>query len=381
MGAMPVDSQPKIAFGPRVRKSPYHAATLRHGASAFTVYNHMYLPMAYSEAPEEDYWGAVRSVQLWDVACERQLEVRGADALRFAQLLTPRDLSRLNVGQAAYALITNTQGGILNDPVALRLAEDRFWFSLADGDALLWAQGLAAQSGHAVTLDEPDASPLQVQGPRSTELLAGLFGDWVRDLGFYRFREFDFDGIPLLVARMGYSHEVCFELFLLDAGLGEALWERLWEAGQPLGISAGAPHLALRLEAGIYAHRTDLDAATNPFEVGLGWTVALHSETPFIGQGALREIAAQPLKRRLVGAEIDGEPLLAPNEHRLPVFAEGRPAGHLTGAVYSPRLKRNIGFVMLDRPYDAPGRHIEVQFDAAPRGAKVVNLPWLKRAR
>ena len=374
-------NQPRIAFGPRVRKSPFHLATLRHGASAFTVYNHMYLPMAYSEAAGQDYWGAVRAVQLWDVACERQLEVSGPDALRFAQLLTPRDLAKLQVGQAAYALITNADGGILNDPVALRVAEDRFWFSLADGDTLLWAQGLAANSGYSVSVAEPDVSPLQVQGPRSTELLAGLFGDWVRDLGFYRCREFDFDGIPLLVARMGYSRERCFELFLRDGERGDELWERLWEAGQPLGISAGAPHMALRLEAGIYALLSDLDATTNPFEVGLGWTVQLDKTEPFIGQSALREMAAKPLKRCMMGAEIEGEPLWAGNEHRLPVSADGQAAGYLTSAGYSPRLERNLAFVMLNRPFDEPDQRIEVRFPDGIRAAKVVEKPWLKRQR
>ena len=374
-------NQPRIAFGPRVRKSPFHLATLRYGASAFTVYNHMYLPMAYSEAAGQDYWGAVRAVQLWDVACERQLEVSGPDALRFAQLLTPRDLAKLQVGQAAYALITNAAGGILNDPVALRVAEDRFWFSLADGDTLLWAQGLAANGGYAVSVAEPDVSPLQVQGPRSTELLASLFGDWIYDLGFYRCREFDFDGIPLLVGRMGYSHERCFELFLRDGERGDELWERLWEAGQPLDISAGAPHTALRLEAGIYSLLSDIDATTHPFEVGLGWTVQLDSAEPFIGQEALREIAAKPLQRRMVGAEIEGEPLWSGNEERLPVLADGQPAGYLTSAGYSPRLAKNLAFVMLNKPFDEPGQRIEVQFPDGARRAKVVEKPWLKRQR
>lgn len=380
-GTVSVGSQPRIAFGPRVRKSPFHLATLRHGASAFTVYNHMYLPMAYSEAAGQDYWGAVRAVQLWDVACERQLEVSGRDALRFAQLLTPRDLSKLQVGQAAYALITNAAGGILNDPVALRVADDRFWFSLADGDTLLWAQGLAASGDYRVSLAEPDVSPLQVQGPRSAELLAGLFGDWVRDLGFYRFRKFDFDGIPLLVGRMGYSHERCFELFLRNGERGDELWERLWQAGQPLGISAGAPHTALRLEAGIYSILSDLDANTNPFEVGLGWTVQLDADAPFIGQDALRDIAAKPLERRMMGAEIDGEPLWSGNEERLPVWADGQAAGQLTTATYSPRLAKNLAFVMLNKPFDEPGRRIEVQFPAGPRTATVVKPPWIKRQR
>ena len=379
--ALNANAKPTLAFGPRVRKSPYHEATLRHGATAFTVYNHMYLPMAYSEEPGRDYWGAVRGVQLWDVACERQVEVSGPDALPFAQRLTPRDLSRLQVGQAAYALVTNAEGGILNDPVVLRVAEDRFWFSLADGDILLWAQGLAAGGDCDVAVAEPDVSPLQVQGPHSAELLAGLLGDWVHALNFYRFREFDFDGIPLLVGRMGYSHERCFELFLRDGSRGEELWERLWEAGRPLGVTAGAPNLALRLEAGIHSHLSDTDAATNPFEVGLGWTVQLDTETPFIGQDALRNIAAKPLKRRLLGAEIEGPPLWAGNEHRLQVLADGQPAGCLTSCGYSPRLAKNLAFVMLSRPHAEPGRRIEVQFPDGRRPAETVNLPWMMRQR
>ncbi len=378
---MPQRPTAKILFSPRVRKSPYHEATLRCGASAFSIYNHMYLPMAYSEEPGRDYWNAVQGVQLWDVACERQLEVRGPDALAFAQLLTPRDLSRLEVGQAAYALITNAQGGILNDPVALRVAKDCFWFSLADSDILLWAQGLAAAGGYQVTISEPDVSPLQVQGPRSIELIAGLFGGWVGELPFYRFRAFDYQGIPLLVARMGYSRERCLELFLRDASLGEELWQRLWDAGRPFGITAGAPNLALRLEAGIYSHLSDMDPNTNPYEMGLGWTVQLNAPTPFMGQEALRAISAKAPARRMLGAEIEGAPLWSGNEHRLPVLANGKPAGCLTSCGYSPRLEGNLAFVMLRHPHNAPGRRLEIGFPDGLRPARTVTLPWIKRRR
>ena len=354
---------------------------MRCGATAFTVYNHMYLPIAYSEEPGRDYWNLVRAVQLWDVACERQVEISGPDTLAFAQRLTPRDLSKLRVGQAAYALITNADGGILNDPVVLRVAEDRFWFSLADSDILLWAQGLALGGGYQVSVVEPDVSPLQVQGPRSAELVAGLFGDWVRTLPFYRFRAFDFDGIPLLVARMGYSHEQCFELFLRDHSRGEELWERLWEAGKPLSISAGAPSQPLRLEAGIYSHLTDLDAATNPFEVGLGWTAQLDAAPPCVGQAALQAAAAKPLGRRMLGAEIEGPPLWSGNEQRLNLWVESRPAGCLTSCAHSPRLRKNLAFVLLNQPFAQPGQRIEIEFPGEMRPAKVVKLPWTQRSR
>ena len=244
----------------------------------------------------------MRDVQLWDVACERQVEIISPDALVFAGRLTPRDLTRVDTGQAAYALMTNVKGGILNDPVMLKLSDERIWFSLADNDILLWAQGLAEVGGFAVEVREPDVSPLQVQGPHSTELLSELFGDWVRGLGFYRFRKFDFDGIPLIVGRMGYSRLMCYELFLRDAGLGEALWERLWQAGKRFGISAGAPVTALRFEAGIYSYRSDMDADTNPYEMGLGWTVDLQSDGEFIGKRADRIFRRRSLGKNCLAA-------------------------------------------------------------------------------
>ncbi len=383
LGNPPLSQNPayNITFDPRVRRSPYFEATLRYGASAFTVYNHMYLPMAYSPEPGRDYWNLVEGVQLWDVACERQVELRGADALAFAQRLTPRDLGRLAVGQAAYALITNETGGILNDPVVLRVAEDRFWFSLADNDILLWVQGLAASGRFDVEVTEPDVSPLQVQGPLSTELLSGLFGSWVQELPFYHFRLFDFDRIPLLVARMGYSHERCFELFLRDASLGDALWERLWDAGQRLGVSAGAPNLALRLEAGIHSYLRDMDASTNPFEIGLGWTVQLDSPVEFMGRDILQEVAARPLQRRMLGAEIEGPPLWNGNPLRLSVYAGGQPAGVMTSCGYSPRLEKNLAFVMLNQPFAEPDRQVQIEFPDGMRAARAVTRPWIKRSR
>ena len=369
-----------IFFAPRVRKSPYHEATLRYGATSFSVYNHMYLPMSYSREPGRDYWNAVRTVQLWDVACERQVEIRGPDALAFAQRLTPRNLSRIDHGQAAYSLITNSDGGILNDPVMLKLSDDRIWFSLADNDILLWAQGLAESGRYDVEISEPDVSPLQVQGPRSKALLSALFGDWTDALAFYHFREFDYDGIPLLVGRMGYSHLQCFELFLRDATFGEALWERLWQAGKPLGISAGAPITALRLEAGIFSHRTDMDEGTNPYEMGLGWTVDLNSDADFVGKAALRALAAQPPTRLIRGAEIEGPPIWSGNQEPWRAYIGGRHVGTVMSCSYSPGLEKNLAFVMLDARHAEPGGLFEVTLGNETRRAKVVKLPWTRRA-
>ena len=368
-----------MTFAPRVRKSPFHHATLRCGATAFSTYNHMYLPMAFSREPGRDYWNLVQAVQLWDVACERQLEISGPDALRFAQRLTPRNLSRLEVGQAAYSLITNSEGGILNDPVVLKLSENRIWFSLADGDIRLLAQGLAHSEAFDVRIREPDVSPLQVQGPRSAELLAGVLGDWILDLSFYHFREFDLDGIPLVVGRMGYSRELCFELFLRDARLGERLWERLWQAGKSLGISGGAPISPLRLEAGIFSYRSDMDEGTNPFELGLGWTLDLNMEADFIGKQALLEASSKTPARRMRGAEIAGPPIWS-NEEHWDVFVQGSRVGTMTTCAFSPGFEKNLAFVLLDAEFAEPGGTVDIAHPEGMRRARVVKLPWKKRA-
>ena len=232
---MTTTTAPLVAFSARIRKSPFFDATLRWGAKAFSTYNHMYMPLYY-ETPVADYWKLVEAVTLWDVAVERQVEIAGPDAARFAQYLTPRDLSETKVGQCKYALICDEHGGIINDPVLLKLAEDRFWFSLADSDVLLWAKGLAIAGGWNVEVREPDVSPLQVQGPKSPEVMASLFGDWIQELKYFWFRETELDGIPLVVSRTGWSTELGYELFLRDGSRGDELWERIMAAA---GIEVG----------------------------------------------------------------------------------------------------------------------------------------------
>lgn len=373
--------RPRLAVGPRVRKSPFFDATMRHGASVFSIYNHMYLPMAYLDGPEQGYWNVVNGVQLWDVGCERQVEIAGPDAMRFAQWLTPRNLGRCEVGQAVYAPMTAEDGGMVNDPVALRVEENRFWFSLADSDALLWALGLARNSGMEVDITEPDVSPLQVQGPKSNHLMRDLFGGWVDDLPFYRFREAELQGIPLVVARMGYSRERCFEIFLRDGSRGEELWRLLWAAGEAHGITAGAPSQALRMEGGLLSYLSDMGLRDNPFEIGFGWAVDLDQPDDFIGKEALRRIAEEGVSRRLAGAEINGEPLRVLNEEPWPVSCNGQPAGELRSCAYSPRLEKNIAYVMLDIDFTAPTTGFEVETSNGTRSGTVVEMPWMKRVR
>jgi|TARA_B100001758_G_C18318014_1_gene561628 glycine cleavage system aminomethyltransferase T len=370
----------KVVFSPRVRKSPFFLSTMKYGAKAFTVYNHMYLPISF-EGTIPDYNNLLKGVQLWDVGVERQIQIKGPDAEALSQFLTPRNIKKCSVGQAMYAPLLDFKGGFLNDPVMLKLAEDCYWFSIADGDSLLWVQAIAAGYKFDVEVDEPDVSPLQVQGPNSAELMANVFGDWVHDLGFYRFKEYNHEGIPMVIARMGYSRELCYEIFLQDHSKGDELWECLWQAGQDLNISAGGPNIILRLEGGILSYLADLDRTNNPYEVGLDWMIDLDEEDDFIGKEALREINIKGPLKKLMGAEIEGDPINDSNEDHLPVLIDGKVVGSMNAMVYSPRLDKNLSYVFLDIEHARVGQEIIISSPDKDLKAKLVDLPWLDRAK
>ena len=370
----------KVVFSPRVRKSPFFLSTIKYGAKAFTVYNHMYLPISF-EGTIPDYNNLLKGVQLWDVGVERQIQIKGPDAEALSQFLSPRNIKKCSIGQAMYAPLLDFKGGFLNDPVMLKLAEDCYWFSIADGDSLLWVQAIAAGYKFDVEVDEPDVSPLQVQGPKSAELMANVFGDWVHDLGFYRFKEFNHEGIPIVIARMGYSRELCYEIFLQDHSKGDELWECLWQAGQDLNISAGGPNIILRLEGGILSYLSDLDRTNNPYEVGLDWMIDLDQEDDFIGKEALREINIKGPLKKLMGAEIEADPIYESNEDHLPVLINGKVVGSMNAMVYSPRLDKNLSYVFLDIEHARVGQEIIISSPDKDLKAKLVDLPWLDRAK
>ena len=370
----------KLVFNPRVRKSPFFFSTIKHGASAFTIYNHMYLPISY-EGVIEDYNKVLNGVQLWDVGVERQIQIKGPDAEALAQFLTPRNIKKCAVGQAMYAPFLDFDGGFLNDPVMLKISEDCFWFSIADGDSLLWVQALAAGYKFDVVVDEPDVSPLQVQGPNSAKLMSKVFGDWIDDLGFYKFKDVNHQGIPMVIARMGYSRELCYEIFLQDHSKGNQLWEILWEAGKDLNISPGGPNIILRLEGGILSYGGDFDRSNNPFEVGLEWMIDLNQEDDFIGKEALSEIKFKGPTKKLMGAEIEGDPINYSNQEHLPVSVDGKNIGTMNSMTYSPRLDKNISYVFLEIKYAKVGQEIIISLPDEDLKARVVDIPWLKRAK
>ena len=368
-------SNKNFGFGTQIRKSPYFDATVRWGATGFSVYNHMYIPRDFGD-PEENFWNLVNDAILCDVAVERQVEITGPDAYKFVQLLTPRDLSKLSVGQCKYVLITNHEGGILNDPVLLRLAENHFWLSLADSDILLWAQGVAINSGLKVKIIEPDASPLQLQGPKSGEIMVELFGDHIRDLKYYWLRELELDGIPLVVSRTGWSSELGYEIYLRDGSRGDDLWERIMNAGKPFNLKPGHTSSIRRIEGGMLSYHADADINTNPFELGMDHLVNLDSEINFIGKDALKKIKQNGLKRIQVGLELESKPLKGPNTTFWPVIHNGENIGKITSAVYSPRLKKNIALGIINIEYSKLNTKLSTEIEGQDVKCIVIEKPF-----
>jgi len=368
-------SNKNFGFGTQIRKSPYFDSTVKWGATGFSVYNHMYIPRDFGN-PEQNFWNLIQTAILCDVAVERQVEITGPDAYKFTQLLTPRDLSKLAIGQCKYVLITNNDGGLLNDPVLLRLAENHFWLSLADSDVLLWAQGVAVNSGLNVQIKEPDVSPLQLQGPNSGEIMVKLFGEGIRELKYYWLREYDLEGIPLIVSRTGWSSELGYEIYLRDGSKGNELYEKIMEAGKTHGLEPGHTSSIRRIEGGMLSYHADADINTNPFELGLDRLVNLDADINFVGKNALKKIKQDGIKRKQVGIEIDCEPLKGPNTTFWELQKDNKIIGKVTSAVYSPRLKKNIALAMIEIDYSEIGAELKVKTNENQFNCKIVEKPF-----
>jgi len=364
-----------FGFGTQIRKSPYFDATVRWGAQGFSVYNHMYIPRDFGD-PEQNFWNLVDQAILCDVAVERQVEITGPDAAKFTQMLTCRDLSKMAVGQCKYILITNADGGILNDPILLRLAENHFWISLADSDILLWAQGVAVHSGLNVQIKEPDVSPLQLQGPNSGLIMQELFGDSITDLKYYWLRELELEGIPLVVSRTGWSSELGYELYLRDGSKGDQLWESIMAAGASHGLKPGHTSSIRRIEGGMLSYHADADIDTNPLELGFDRLVNLDMDAEFIGKAALRKIKQEGPMRKQVGLVLDCAPLTGPNTTFWAIQQDGATIGKVTSAVYSPRLKQNIALAMVATDAAIMGAEVEVLTNSGAVKATMVERPF-----
>lgn len=365
----------QFSFGTQVRKSPYSDAALRWGAKGFSVYNHMYIPRDFGD-PSQNFWNLVNEAILCDVAVERQVEIKGPDASKFTQFLSCRDLSKMQVGQCKYVLITDQDGGIINDPILLKLAEDHFWLSIADSDVLLWAKGIAVNSGMDVEISEPDVSPLQLQGPKSRDVLCAAFGDAPTELKYYRFMEYDWNGVPLIISRTGWSSELGYEIFLRDGSHGERLWEYLMAVGTPLGLKPGHTSSIRRIEAGMLSYHADMTLANNPFEMGMERLVDLDMDAEFVSKAALKKIKAVGVSQKFVGLEIEGAPFEGSNDFFWPVLSDGKQAGKVTSAIYSPRLEKNIALALVGIDYAGLGTALTLKKFNEMRGCKVVEIPF-----
>ncbi len=362
-------------FGTQIRRSPFFHSTLNWGARYFSVYNHMYIPRDFGN-PEQNFWNLVNDAILCDVSVERQVEIKGPDATKFVQYLTPRDISKCDVGQCKYILLTDNNGGILNDPVLLRIEENHYWLSLADSDILLWAKGVLINSGMDVQLCEPDVSPLQLQGPKSREIMKKIFGEQIDEIGYYRFKKFKKFGIPLIISRTGWSSELGYEIFLCDGSRGSMLWEEIMKIGAPLGLKPGHTSTIRRVEGAMLSYHADINSHNNPYEVGLERLVDLDKNDDFIGKLALTNIKKNGAKNKQIGLVIECDPLQNPNNEFWDIINNNKKIGKVTSAVYSPRLEKNIALAIIESKYAKIGSRFKIGINDAFINCEQVSLPF-----
>lgn len=359
----------------RLRPSPFFEATVAEGVKSFTTYNQMLMPTDYGH-PEAEYWRIINGVSMWDVAVERQVQLAGPDAGRLAQILAPRDLSKCKEGQGKYVALCNHAGTVINDPILLKRADDLYWLSIADSNILFWARAIAAERNLNVVITEPDVSPLAIQGPKADGVTAAIFGDWVRDLKFFWFREAEIEGIPVLVARSGWSKQGGFEIYLLDGSKGTALWNIVKEAGRPWDIGPGNPNTHERIESGLLSWGGDTDDQTNPFEVRMERYVDLNVPDDTVGIEALRRIKAEGPKRHQLGVILEGDSPAGSAFTWFDITLEGTKVGDLTNIIWSYRLQKNIGFGLVS-VNAKPGDSVSVALPSGATTGTLVDLPFL----
>lgn len=378
------NSDAQMLISTRIRKSPWWHMSKAAGCWAYTTYNHMYHPRAYIKPEDgglfEEYKYLTEHVSMWDVAVEHQIQVKGPDAADFVNLLITRDVhTKVPTMQARYVILCNQYGGIINDPVLLRVADDEFWISISDSDVHLWAQGVNSSGKYNVDINEIDVSPIQIQGPKSGLLLEKLVGPQVRDMPYYSIAHEKVNGYDVTISRTGFSAEVGFEIYLHDAMVhADDVWPHIREQGEEFNLGVIAPSHSRRLEAGILSYGQDMDIETNPFEVRLGWQVDLDKDN-FIGKDALAKIKSEGVNQRLVGLKLGGEPITWYNEDFYLVKNDesGENTGYITSAFWSPTQGSNIALAVMPRSHWKRGTKVKV---ALPKDglvdAEVVRVPF-----
>ena len=368
-------NKPLIGIGTRIRKSPYYDSNIKYGVKGFTIYNKMYLPTGFDD-PEKEYESLINDVTFGDFAAERQIEISGPDAYDFIKYIQPRNLEKCQIGYCKYIILTDSEGGIINDACLLRLEDDKFWISPGDGDVILWLQGLAINSGMKVSIHEPDVSPLQISGPKSGKLIQKLFEGEHDDLGYYKARKTTLDNIPMVIARTGWSGELSYELYLQDGSLGNDLFEKVYDAAKEFNGRIIAPNTIRTIEGGILSYGSDFDRSHNPFTIGFERLVDLDQKSDFIGKDALRKIQERGLTEKLVGIELEGDPIMKAPENFWTVKSNNLKVGRVSRAFFSPRLEKNIALAIVDIDNAEEGTSVVVETPHGDLNSIVVSLPW-----
>ena len=368
----------------RIRRTPFTSCVEKLGISGFTVVNHTLLPKAFSYSVENDFFHLREAVQVWDVGCQRQVEIEGPDALHLMQIMTPRNLDNAKIGQCMYLPLTNDEGKIINDPILLRLSADKFWLSIADSDILLWAKGYALGLNLNVDIIEPDVYPLAIQGPKAEQLMVSVFGEEIKKIKFFNFRVVDFLGTKQVVARSGYSKQDGFEIYFKThekyfdkIDMGEKLWDTIWEAGKKFNISPGCPNLIDRIEGGLMSYGNDFTRDNNPLECNLEKYCNTDNSHDFIGKEALIKIQNEGVKQKIRGIIFEGNPCKAIGQPLQVLSEDNKKIGQITSGIYSPRIEKNIGLSMILKDYWKIGQKIFVQMpDGEKKDGTITSLPF-----
>ena len=364
-----------ISKSRRLRSTPYTSRIEKQGASAYTVYNHMLLPAAFGSL-EDSYHHLKQHVQIWDVAAERQVEISGKDSAKLVQLMTCRDLSKSKIGRCYYCPIVDDKGGLINDPVILKLNEERWWISIADSDVILFAKGLAIGNKFDVKIFEPNVDILAVQGPKSFKLMEKIFGDKITQMKFFGFDYFEFDGAKHLIARSGWSKQGGYEIYVEHTKSGLALYDKLFEVGKEFNVKAGCPNLIERIESALLSYANDIDNTDNPLECGLDKYVNLDTNVNFLGKEKLKEVKKNGITKKLMGVMIDAKEINVTKSINL-INEKNSKIGELRSGVYSPHFKKVIGIAMLNKPYWEVSQKFKISINDSVFEGKVCDLPFI----
>ena len=369
-----------IIYTPRIRKSPFFEETIKDGASNFTTYNHMTMPVSYTN-PEHEYNSLINDVTLWDVAAERQVQVIGEDAAKFVQYLTPRNLSTFKDSFCRYAFLTDENGGIINDPLILKFNDNKFWLSIADSDVIYWCKGVALSGNFKVEISEPEACPVSLQGPKSKDLMAKATNNdpKVMELKYYQFVETNLFGLDLIVARSGWSNQFGYEIYITREEDGSALWRGLMDAGKEFNIVPSCPNQIDRIEAGMISHLGDTNLSDNPLELNLPKFCDLDQEADFVGKDALKKIRSEGIKKQFTGFKISGKKI-GYNMASIPIVDKnGLKSGYITSGIFSPNFGCNIGLGYVNIDLINSEEIYAADHDGEQREVEIVPLPFSSR--